>query len=119
MMARTVLSAEKSPSYPPFRPVTVGNFGLTFGRCSAARTVLLLTMDRTVPLLSAHRNLLHEYVDFTLAPHAVITELMDKTRLPGFLERSGTRHPRTAALRNVGDLPTLTARAGYCGFGSF
>ena len=74
-------------------------FLIGFGRRRRGRTALFVTMDRTVPLVSAHRDVLQEYFDFNLPPRTCIDELMDKARLLGFLERSGARHPRTASVR--------------------
>lgn len=84
-----------------------------FGRQRSGRTALLITMDRTVPVVSAHRDVLQEYFDFTLPPQAVIDELMDKTRLPGFLGRCGTRHPRTVWIRGFQNLAAAGEAVGF------
>ncbi|MCK6554763.1 hypothetical protein L6Q96_09320 [Candidatus Binatia bacterium] len=86
---------------------------LAYGRRSRNRTVLFLTMDRTVPVISAHRAALHEYFDFTLAPAEVITELMDKTRLPAFLARCGARYPATHAVRAAEDIEAVADTIGF------
>lgn len=88
-------------------------FLIGFGRQRGRRTALFITMDRTVPIVSAHRHILQEYFDFTLAPEAVIKELMDKTRLPGFLERCGTQHPRTVWMRGSQDLAAVGETVGF------
>jgi len=86
---------------------------LAYGRRSPNRTVLFLTMDRTVPVVSAHRAALQEYFHFTLPSAEVIAELMDKTRLPGFLARCGARYPATRPLRASTDIDAVADTIGF------
>lgn len=88
-------------------------FLIGFGRRSGRRTSLFITMDKTVPLVSVHRGVLQEYFDFTLPPHATINELMDKTLLPGFLDRCGTRQPKTIRIRGSQDFTAVGEALGF------
>jgi len=88
-------------------------FLIGFGRKSGRRTSLFITMDKTVQVVSAHRHVLREYFDFNLPPHAVINELMDKTLLPGFLDRCGTRQPKTIWIRDSQDLTAVGDVVGF------
>lgn len=88
-------------------------FLIGLGRKSGRKTALFITMDKTVPVVSLHRDVLQEYFEFTLPPHAVINELMDKTRLPGFLERCGTQQPKTIWIRGSQDLTAVGEDVGF------
>ena len=79
----------------------------------AGRTVLFITKDKSVPIISDHREALGEYFDFTLPPGSVVDQLMHKDRLPEFLERAGTRYPRTARIRSEADLGAAAEVVGF------
>jgi len=84
-----------------------------FGQARRQRTALFITMDRAVPLVSSHRDLLSEHFEFNLPPKAVIRELMDKTSLPGFLERCDALYPKTAWIGDPADLATAAKAVGF------
>ncbi len=86
---------------------------LAYGRRRPGKMALFITMDRTVPVVSVHRERLAEHFVFNLPPAEVIDELMDKARLPGFLERSGSLYPRTLSIRGEGDLGAVAGSVGY------
>jgi len=89
------------------------DFLLRFSRERRERTVLFVTADKTVPVISSHRDLLAEHFDFNLPPDRVILGLMDKTRLPEFLERCHALYPRTIWLRNREDLAAVGETVGF------
>jgi predicted ATP-grasp superfamily ATP-dependent carboligase len=83
------------------------------GRAAGRRVALFLTRDRTVPVVSAHRDRLREYFDFTLPPPSVVNELMHKGQVGRFLEASGCRYPRTVSVADAGTLGAAGEAVGY------
>jgi len=88
-------------------------FLVWFGQTRRRKTALFITRDRTVPVISSTRDLLSQYFDFTLPSDAVIRELMDKTRLPSFLRRCDSLHPRTAWIRGPEHLAIAGEAVGF------
>jgi predicted ATP-grasp superfamily ATP-dependent carboligase len=99
--------------FPGLEDERLVEFLLAYGRQAGGRTVLFITKDKTVPIVSDHREILSEYFDFTLPPRAVVDQLMHKDRLPQFLEQAGTRYPRTADLHSGADLDAASAVVGF------
>jgi D-aspartate ligase len=89
-------------------------FLIRFGQAHRRhKTVLFITRDKTVPIISSFRDQLSEYFDFNLPSETVIRELMDKTRLPGFLERCDALYPKTVWMRGAEDLATVSETLGF------
>jgi D-aspartate ligase len=88
------------------------DFLIRFSRERRERTALFVTADKTVPVISSHRNLLAQHFDFILPPDGVILGLMDKTRLPEFLEKCHALYPRTIWIRKPEDLAAVGDTVG-------
>jgi len=99
--------------FPGLEDERLVEFLLGYGRRAGGRTVLFLTKDKTVPVVSDHREALSEYFDFALPPRSVVERLMHKELLPGFLDSAGTRFPKTVRLRSEADLGEAAAAVGF------
>lgn len=80
---------------------------------ATTRTVLFITTDRAVPVISAARAELSASFDFNLPPDPVVNALMQKDQLPQFLDRVGTPRPATMAVESSADLSLLPERIGF------
>lgn len=88
-------------------------FLLDYGRRARSRTVLFITKDKTVPIVSDHREVLSGYFDFLLPPQAGVARLMHKELLPEFLDEAGTRYPRTMRVRSAIELGAAGEVVGF------
>ena len=88
-------------------------FLVRFGQARRHSTALFITMDKSVPVISAHRDVLSEHFTFNLPSDSVIRELMDKTRLPGFLKRCEALQPKTSWIQGPEDLAIVAGAVGF------
>lgn len=86
---------------------------LRYGRAQSQRAALFITMDRTVPIVSAHRDRLSPYFYFNLPADVLIHELMEKSALPTFLDRMGCAYPRTRRIAGRNDLDAVALDVGF------
>lgn len=68
---------------------------MAYAESTRVRTALFLTMDRTVPVIARHREMLARHYSFNLPSDATIHSLMDKSALPVFLDHANASYPRT------------------------
>ena len=61
--------------------------------------VLILTLDRSVLLVSEHRSRIEKWLTHSLPPDPVIGRLMNKAQLDTFAHEQGFKVPRTFAVR--------------------
>ena len=80
------------------------NFLLDYGQKKVERTVLFITKDRTVPIISINRSMLQKFYYFNLPEQTTISGLMDKALLPEFLSKSETCFPKTFWVRDEADV---------------
>lgn len=79
------------------------------GRSLGHRGILILTLDRSVLLVSEHRDRLEPYFTHSLPPDAVIQRLMHKTQIDHFAASHGFKVPRTFSVRTEHDLDACIA----------
>src|SRR5438067_2592002 len=78
--------------------------------------VLFLTQEASVRTVSAAREKLAGIYRFTLPPHSVMEDLLDKIRFHGVAEHLGFRVPRAVNLTSADDTQVLQQLAYPCVF---
>lgn len=86
---------------------------MTYAESRHVRTALFLTMDRTVPFIARHRDILARHYSFNLPSDETIHSLMDKSALPVFLEHAHASYPRTYRIGPDTDVGRLATGIDY------
>ena len=85
----------------------------TLGQSLAQKAVLFPCSDRSVLLLSQHRQKLQAWYHIALPPHEIVEMLMDKVSFYTYAQEAGLAIPGTFFLRNRGDAEHAAEKLTY------
>ena len=84
-----------------------------FGASHRNKTVLFITRDKTVPIISRARKLLGQYFYFNIPDENTIHTLMDKSRLFSFLAAHNCLCPETYSISRLDELTKVANYINY------
>ena len=98
---------------PGFRDPRLVDTLCALGRELGRPAVLIPTTDRSVELVSEHRERLEPYFLHSLPARDVVQCLLNKAAIADFASREGFQIPRTFAIANEAELESASAAIGF------